>query len=224
MLFKPFDHPNSILETYNPRKSGPDWIQPTQGYRFSVDSIHLASFAPTELVGQAADLGAGVGVVGLEALTRGRLQGLKTLYLVEVQESFRPFLFQNVLLAQLWLQNKAPELKIIISDWRALEPTDFGGQLDYLISNPPYFTKNSGKISSRKSPGSRHEIYGGIAELLQSSTKLLKPYGTLCLSWPQRRLAELKELFLKNSYVITNCYSPPGYKHGILFINAQLVP
>ncbi|MDR1298166.1 MAG: hypothetical protein LBO05_12540 [Deltaproteobacteria bacterium] len=74
-----------------------DYRQPPDGYRFSRDSILLARFArPVLARGRAADLGAGCGAVGLEALAAGRLRGLETLFMVEADRVFEECLAANV--------------------------------------------------------------------------------------------------------------------------------
>jgi tRNA1Val (adenine37-N6)-methyltransferase len=168
-----------------------DWIQPEEGYRFSVDSILLASFAPFSLPGgKAADFGAGCGVVALEALVQGRLAGVKSLVFVEVMEYFRPSLEKNLKRAKKLLPNP-PEFKIFWKDWRNISLEDLGGPLDYLTVNPPYRKPDSGKEPKGTLKVARTEIMGGIIDLLQKGKSLLNPGGILTLSWPRARLPEL---------------------------------
>jgi 16S rRNA G966 N2-methylase RsmD len=77
-----------------------DYLQP-KGLHFSEDSIRLSEVAPLSLLGgRAADLGCGCGAVGLEALAKGRLAGLKDFYFVEKLWAYQPYLAKNLVNAE----------------------------------------------------------------------------------------------------------------------------
>jgi tRNA1Val (adenine37-N6)-methyltransferase len=167
-----------------------DYLQPPSGYRFSEDSVLLARFLPAACGGRAADLGAGCGVVGLEALASGRLRGLDSMFLVERDRSFQGFLDANA-------QRRAasgpsgPRVEVIWADWREVGPGDFGGRLSVIVSNPPYVPAGAGRQPAPGRNQARREGPGGLEGLLDAAARLLEPGGRLFLSWPRRRLAEL---------------------------------
>jgi tRNA1Val (adenine37-N6)-methyltransferase len=169
-----------------------DYLQPEKGYRFSADSIKLAAFLPLDLEGRAADLGAGCGVVALEALARGRLRGLSHIFLVERQESFRPYLEHNIRKAQESSGPGGPAFTALYRDWRHLRPDSLGGPLEAIFSNPPYFQAGQSRPSpSTERLEARQELFGDIASLMAASALLLRPGGRLFLSFPGRRMGSL---------------------------------
>ncbi|MDR1040709.1 MAG: RsmD family RNA methyltransferase [Deltaproteobacteria bacterium] len=130
-----------------------DWIQPARGYRFTGDSVKLALFCPYEINGTAADLGAGCGVVLLEALAQGRLLGATRVVLVERDPAFLPHLEANIARAEA-LVPRLPPIQAIIADWRELEPHDLGGPVAFAASNPPYYKPGTGRLPFPRAPRS----------------------------------------------------------------------
>jgi tRNA1(Val) A37 N6-methylase TrmN6 len=188
-------------------------MQPSQGYRFNSDSVLLARFLPEELPGRAADLGAGCGVVGLEALAQGHLRGLKTLYLVEAATLFRESLLSNI---ENFSLPHGPKILPLMADWRFLSAESLGGPLDYLAVNPPYFQVGS---SGQPKPGrnqGRHETMGDLGDLLKAARKLLAPGGGLAISWPRARLGRLVSLAGKVGFVPARFHFPPRKGSGLI--------
>ncbi|MDR1037089.1 MAG: RsmD family RNA methyltransferase [Deltaproteobacteria bacterium] len=121
-----------------------DWLQPARGYRFTGDSVRLARFCPERAEGSVCDLGAGCGVVLLEAACSGRLRGASGLVLVERDPSFLPLLEANVRRAMALVPD-LPPVTVLIRDWRELAPEELGGQVRLACSNPPYFRPGTGR-------------------------------------------------------------------------------
>jgi tRNA1Val (adenine37-N6)-methyltransferase len=170
---------------------GLDWDQPPDGYRFSEDSVLLAEFAPVSMEGRALDLGCGCGVVGLEALVKGRLRGITDFYFAELKDYFRPFLTANLERAKRELSSNMA-LRAMFRDWRELTTLDFEGPLDYICCNPPYTPKGRGRMSGDgKISSARTEAHGDLRSLIKASSKLLKDGGLLDLTLPRKRLSEL---------------------------------
>ncbi len=163
--------------------------QPKNGYRFSADSLHLARFVDLKGVEAAADFGAGCGIVGLGALEYIRPgPSPARFFFVERQAELFACLDLNL---DLYRPRTPSRLTGLKADWRELEPADFGGPLDYVMVNPPYFPLKS----SRPSPDilrdeARREIHGGLAELAASLARLIKPGGRAALVLPFSRGGE----------------------------------
>ncbi|MDR3154453.1 MAG: hypothetical protein LBW85_09355 [Deltaproteobacteria bacterium] len=121
-----------------------DWLQPARGYRFTRDSILLARYLPERSEGIVADLGAGCGVVVLEALAQGRLAGVGRIVLVEKDPRFLSFLEANVERARDIVPG-LPPVFTLIADWKDLSPADLGGPATLAASNPPYFAPGTGR-------------------------------------------------------------------------------
>lgn len=174
--------------------------QPRDGYRFSADSLALADCVDLAGVRTAADFGAGCGIVGLAALEKRRSApkpgdreagGPERFYFVERETEALEALRQNL---NLYRPRTASQLEIIARDWRELEAGDFGGPLDLIIANPPYFPARGFRPSPH--PGrdaARREIYGGLGDLLAAVRRLMAPRGRAVMILPAFRRAEMKK-------------------------------
>jgi tRNA1Val (adenine37-N6)-methyltransferase len=168
-----------------------DWAQPGKGLRFSRDSVLLAEFAPLAMTGSACDLGAGSGVVALEALAKGRLRGLERLWLLELDRSYEPILQENVRMLE-GIMDKPPEVRLVFSDWSGAGPDDFGGPVNYVTSNPPYTEPGSGRAPrDPRRASARHGSLGSLGSLAACASRILLPGGIFTLCLPRRRLPEL---------------------------------
>lgn len=178
-----------------------DFHQPPDGYRFSADSILLADFVSAPEAVSVADFGAGCGVVGLCALEKGRLPGLKKMFFVERQPDLLACLEKNLALYQ---PRTAVELILISADWRELTGADFGGGLDYAMANPPYYPLGTGRTGPRPTvEAARRELHGSLGELIAAVARILNLGGQMALVLPARRQGELLELMSKCSLEAT---------------------
>lgn len=157
--------------------------QPSNGYRFSADSIYLADQADFQASSTAADFGAGCGVVGLCALEKKKPAALKRLFLVEREPAFFPSLEINIALYQ---PRTRVELIMVGRDWRDLEPADFGGPLDYALANPPYFPVNSRPSPDPLRDAARREVHGNLNDLIAALQRLMSPAGQALIITPAK--------------------------------------
>lgn len=187
--------------------------QPEGGYRFSTDSILLAEFVQAVDLERVADFGAGCGVVGLCALEKNRVMGVRQFFFVEREPEFRESLTKNIGLYQ---PRTEAQLVVLQRDWRDLTPADFGGPLDYVMANPPYFAAGSGRQSSRPSVNAaRRELHGGLGELVRALAELLAPEGRAALMLPAARKNELLNILRNNDFKperleVTRCEAGGG--------------
>jgi tRNA1Val (adenine37-N6)-methyltransferase len=197
--------------------------QPENGYRFSTDSILLADFVRAEGLARLADFGAGCGVVGLCALEKGRAPQARHFFFVEQGADFQDSLAKN---AALYQKRTTAKLHILHSDWRDVTPDDFGGPLDYVMVNPPYFTLHSGRPSRHPSAdAARRERHGSLAELLQTLARLLAPGGRAAVMLPAARRDELLKLLQDNGFSVERLeiiYSAPGGRARLALAEARL--
>ena len=175
-----------------------NFCQPERGYRFSADSVLLAEFVEARGLERVADFGAGCGVVGLCALEKGRAAGIGTLFFVEREPEFRESLDKNVALYQ---KRTPTELIVVQSDWRDLTLERFGGPLDYVMANPPYFPAGSGRPNRSPSVNAaRRETYGGLEDLVKTLARLLIPEGRAALMLPAARKGELLQVLREHHF------------------------
>lgn len=154
-----------------------------RGYRFTLDAVLLASFAPAVQDGEALDLGAGCGIVGLMLLALGKAARLTA---VERQPSAAALATRNV--ADYGWQQRA---RVVCGDLRE------GGlpSADLVTFNPPYFALAHSKPSTE--PGrdaGRRECFGTLADFVARAASCLRPSGQLACIVPYARRAELRLL------------------------------
>ena len=157
--------------------------QPLNGYHFSADSIYLADQADFQNARTAADFGAGCGIVGLCALEKKKPDSLKRLFFVEREQAFFPSLKKNI---ELYQPHTNAGLSIISRDWRDLTPEDFGGPIDYVLANPPYFSPNSRPSPNPVRDAARRELHGNLNDLVEVLKRLISPAGRALIVTPAR--------------------------------------
>ncbi len=159
-------------------------IQKRKGYRFSVDALLLAHFAPRDLKGRILDLGTGCGIVPL-ILTK-RHKGLKVIG-VEIQSSLADLAKRNAALNRF-----SSRIEIWEKDFKTLEREEWKGIFDAVFSNPPYRQVGSGRINPRQEKAlARHEIKATLKDVLQAAHLLLREKGRLLMVYPASRAVDL---------------------------------
>ncbi len=165
--------------------------QPAKGYRYGIDSLLLARFAKFFASDSVCDLGGGVGLLGLLALSRGKV---KHVVAVEVQQELAKYSLENA--RRLGVDGR---FEVLHANWkeahRLLKPKRF----HVVLSNPPYRKVLSGKIPPEKSKAiAKHEILGSLPDLVQAAAYLLKPSGRFYVMYPPLRMEELIAELKKN--------------------------
>ncbi len=163
---------------------GLQFVQPKQGYRFSVDAILLANFISAKPRDRLIDLGTGSGIIPLLASV---LTPAREFVGFELQERLMQFACRNVALNGLneRIQIVQGNLKQISSFFRA-------GEFDLLCSNPPYRKIGNGRINPASEQAiARHEVACNLEELLVAAKFLLKPGGKMFVVYLPERLSEL---------------------------------
>jgi tRNA1Val (adenine37-N6)-methyltransferase len=155
--------------------------QPRQGYRFSIDSVLLADFAPASS-GPVADLGAGCGVLCLLLAGRG-LPGPFSAF--ELDTLAADCCRQNFVSAGM---NGLVMEHDLNHDHPALAANSF----DMVVSNPPFGKAEAGRLPPEPARArARHELNLEPGRLWELAARLLPAGGRLALCWPPARLVEL---------------------------------
>lgn len=155
-------------------------IQPRRGYRFSIDSVLLAFFAPSP-PGPVTDLGAGCGVLCLLLAARG-LAGPFTAIEIDplAAECCRANLKRHGLAHRVCHQDLAAPIPGLPAASQTL-----------VISNPPFGRAGHGRIPPDLARArARHELALSAADLWATARLLLAPGGRFALCLPPRRLTE----------------------------------
>ncbi|MGA2192399.1 MAG: tRNA1(Val) (adenine(37)-N6)-methyltransferase [Nitrospirota bacterium] len=167
--------------------------QSKTGYRFSLDALLLADFPDIKSCKNILELGAGSGVVSL--LLAKKYPKAKVLG-VEVQEALFGRAVRNA-----EINGLTGRAQFIHEDLKNLPKKLPHGGFELAVMNPPFRRPGTGRIS----PGderalARHELKGGIKEIVRTSFAMLKNRGRLCLVYHPERLPELFRVLHAHSF------------------------
>jgi tRNA1Val (adenine37-N6)-methyltransferase len=166
------------------RMGGLRLIQKRTGFRFSIDSLLLANYVIAPKRAKLADLGAGCGVIAL--ILAARYPGIR-IKAVEIQPELAELAQRNVALNGL-----SDRIEVECADWRRARTLFSPHSFDVVVSNPPFRRPGSGRLNPDSQKAiARHEIKGGIPEMLSAAGYLLKPRGRLFIVHLPERLPEI---------------------------------
>ncbi len=159
-------------------------IQPKSGYRFSVDALLLAYFAPYARRGTVLELGCGCGVVSLLLLHQGKIRRAAG---VEIQEELAELSRRNAA-----LNDFSEQFQVIHDDYRRMKDRIPPQSCSLLLSNPPFFPPGEGRDNpDPQISTARREHNGGMKDLMETARYLLSGSGKLVLVYPSERLSDL---------------------------------
>lgn len=159
-------------------------IQPRQGYRFSVDALLLAAFAPPLPDGEVLDVGTGCGIV---ALLLAHMNKARRVTAIEAQPELAELADRNVRLNEL-----GSRVRVVQADVRhfATEPEPM--RADLVLANPPFFALGRGRENANfQESRARREHHGSLAELVAAMSGLLGRNASLTMVYTVERLTEL---------------------------------
>ena len=157
-------------------------LQKKQGFRFSLDAVLLAHFAPLKNHWRICDLGSGCGVIPL--LLSSRAVDL-VIDGVELQAELADMAARSLQL------NGLTHIQIHEADLRKL-PAAWRDRYDLVVTNPPYFPLESGRLSPLPQVAlARHELACTLDDVLTAAARLLRSGGRLAIVHRPSRLSEL---------------------------------
>lgn len=193
--------------------------QPAIGYRFSIDPLLLVDFVENGPVARLADLGAGVGIVGLGLLQRF-LDAHATF--VEIQPRLASLCSRNLVQNELSGRACVVQADLLAPSTKAQLP---GGTFDLVASCPPYYPIGRGGINpDTEEAVARHELRLPLSELLCAAKRLLAFRGRLAVVYPTARLPEI--LFALHTHKLPVrrlrlVYPSPGKPAQRVLVEAQ---
>ncbi len=151
-----------------------------KGQRFGADAFLLSSYAVPDPAHAAVDLGSGSSICSLLLADRNKA---KHVYAAELQPELHSLAERNI--ADNGLSGKVTAMRI---DIRLLSDAAFDEKIGTVISNPPYFTAESGIQSPI--PGknaARFELNGTLYDFCAAAQRILMPFGRFfCVIRPER--------------------------------------
>jgi tRNA1Val (adenine37-N6)-methyltransferase len=170
------------------KRFGLQLFQPRQGYRFSLDPLLLARFCTAlQPGGIIADLGAGCGII---SLVLARINPAASVVAVENNPEMAALVERNIQHNDL-----AGSVSLHVEDVIDLRKSYPASTFDLVVSNPPFRTAGSGKISPHAGRDTaRHETTAGLADFIVAAKYLVKPSGRICFIQLPSRLPEFMAL------------------------------
>ena len=161
-------------------------FQPKVGYRFSLDPLLLADFVGPAPLGRVADLGAGVGIVGL---TLAKNDPAAPLTLVELQPRLAALCRKNAVHNGLAERVTVVQGDLLAASTQKQLP---GAGFDLVASCPPYYPLGQGGVNPDGEEAiARHELRLPLPDLIRAARRLIGFRGRLAVVYPSNRLPEL---------------------------------
>jgi tRNA1Val (adenine37-N6)-methyltransferase len=159
-------------------------IQPKHGYRFSIEAILLARFAPASTRDRVLELGAGCGVVSIMMAT---LYRPREVVAIEIQPPLAEMISRSAAINGLKCVN-AVNADLRQKKITGVEPASF----DLVVANPPYRAAASG----RENPDHGRRVARGegdtlLADFVAAARRYARTAGRVAFIFAARRSAEL---------------------------------
>lgn len=153
-------------------------VQPVKGHRAGSDAVLLAATVPDLGQHALADLGAGVGTVGL-AVALAQPEALVTL--VERDAGVAALARGNI-----ELNGWTDRIAVVVADVaaRAREQAAAGlnaGSFACVVANPPFLVLGGGRASPNPYRRSAHLDETGLDAWVATARRLLRPGGVFCM-------------------------------------------
>ena len=152
----------------------------------STDSFLLGAFPKLRRSERVCDLGAGTGLLGLLLLAREPSLRLTN---IELQKASHELALRNAALNDLGNQ-----ITCLHADLRDTSKLPQAGSFDLIISNPPYFSPDSGLVSPQAPrSAARTELTCTLDDVCAAASRLLRYSGRFALVFRPDRLIDLTE-------------------------------
>ena len=159
-------------------------ISKCRGLTFGTDAFLLAAYIRPAQKSVAVDLGSGTGILPLLLCAKNKVARI---HAVEVQAAFAELIVRNAA-----LNGFSDRIQVHNTDLRALKPSDTEGEVDLVLSNPPYMRCDSGKRNAHDEKYiARHEVMGNIGDFCTAAGRVLRYGGRFVTVWRPDRLSEL---------------------------------
>jgi tRNA1(Val) A37 N6-methylase TrmN6 len=180
--------------------------QPKAGYRYTLDPILLGFFIHLGRRERVIDFGSGVGVIGLvlaSIFTDAVISG------IEIQKELYEASLKNI--QSNGLDNRVESQ---LGDFRRVGDYFRLSSFTTAVSNPPYHFADDGRVSQNSGVAiAKHEIAGGIKDVIEGSAVVLKKGGNLSTIFPANKYQYLTDLLIDGGFSIKRVRFVHSKKH-----------
>jgi len=158
-------------------------IQNSKGFCFGIDAVLLANFTRVKKDAKLVDLGTGTGIIPI--LLAGKSSASKIIG-IEIQDEVAEMASRSVKLNQL-----EDRVEILNMDMKDAVGVLGKGQMDLVVSNPPYMHSNGLINENDKKAISRHGLKCDIEDVIRVASDLVKPNGKFFMVNRPNRLVDM---------------------------------
>ena len=161
-------------------------LVPKDAFPLSTDSVVLGHFVRLPKNARVLDLGSGCGTLGMLLCAKDETCTVTGLELRE--DACR--------LARRTAERSGWQERLLCrqGDLRRREDLPPAGGFDLVVSNPPYFPPETGRVSPQETRSvARSEVVCTLEDVCRAAGWLLRWGGRFCVVFPTERLAELME-------------------------------
>lgn len=164
--------------------------QSRSGYRSALDTLLLAFFVSVKEGDKIMDLGSGNGTI---ALMLADLYPALSVVGLEAQAGMLGRAARNI-----QINGYEKKVSVIRGDVRAIEGVALAESFDAVVSNPPYRSPHTGRVSPHpEKTVARHEIEGTLADFVTAAAYLLPAKGRFAVVYHAARMADLVQALRK---------------------------
>jgi tRNA1Val (adenine37-N6)-methyltransferase len=158
-------------------------IQPSDGYRFAVDSILLARFVRIRRSDRVLELGAGTGVISLAIAA---IYQPREIVAIEIQPELVEMMRRNAELNEVGLRAIAADLRKLPDAQVAAE------SFDVVVANPPYRANKTGRVSPHAPRRlARSDTSATLEDFVAAASRCARRGGKAAFVFAADRSAEL---------------------------------
>jgi tRNA1Val (adenine37-N6)-methyltransferase len=161
-------------------------MQPSRGYRYSIDSLLLADFAAVEDDDNILDLGCGCGIIGLIMFFRLKAN-IKKITGLELQHDLAELAKRNA-----ELNGYSSRYTVVNGDLKVIKTLFAAESFTSVVCNPPFYTSSSGrKNADRQSLIARHQVCSTTNQVMAACSYVVKNRGNVSIVFPAEGMVEL---------------------------------
>ncbi len=196
------DYADQLIDPRHPEGMF-DFLRPCAESQLLADFVHINAGD------HVLDIGCGSGYLTL--FLAWRFPQCNTVTGVDINQDLIMQAEKNNQIIQQRIKHNSPEIHFIAAD--ATVMTDIDHHFDVLVSNPPFFNAEAGRIAeSQQRRQARQDVTLTLEDLLQCAARLLKDNGRFYMVIPSIRISELENTIHDGGMSIHDIRSCPDIR------------